>query len=209
MSIPGLNSFWLNYEFNLIEKYLNRDSWNSSDPMDALNSPQNLNLPAPTLPLISPTTVLNVNKANSLLLTANSGLNVQISLATEMKKMADLARDPTITGTHRSDLNNAFQDLYHQFQSITANTQYQGIKLLNGTFSARDLPLGSEVNPSGVLSVPGLENSNYFLQGLNLTLPDLSSDYKTGNGAQSFITADTRGMESNYLMGHFQLVICL
>lgn len=165
MSIQSLNKLWLNYEISQIQKNLGQ----KSSPLDALlQGASVLEFVGRQPKIVSPTTIQNVNNANSLLLTADSALNVQISIAEQMQSLAELASDPEVTGTHRSDLQNEFESLLKQFEFITNNTNYKGTKLLDGSYAAQEIYLGEGVNPSGFLTMPGFSDSSAYLESLKL-----------------------------------------
>ena len=84
--------------------------------------------------------VQNANDGVSLVQTASGALSEITNDLQSMRNLAVESLNATNSGTDRSDLNTQFQQLTQDIDSVAANTQFNGVNLLDGTFQNADLP---------------------------------------------------------------------
>jgi flagellin len=93
----------------------------------------------------------NANDGVSLAQTASGALS---EVTTDLQTMRDLAVESlnaTNSSTDREDLNSQFQQLAADINNVAANTQFNGVNLLDGSFQGADFQIGA--NAGQIISV--------------------------------------------------------
>jgi len=80
--------------------------------------------------------VRNANDGISLIQTAEGALNEVTNMLQRMRELAVQAANDTNTDEDRNYLNSEFADLRSEINRIANNTEFNGMKILNGTFNA-------------------------------------------------------------------------
>ena len=88
-------------------------------------------------------TIQNMNLGTSLLQVADGALNETQSSLMRMRELSVLSANETLTDLERRALNTEFQLLTSQINMIAQQTQFNGIKLLDGQHRAIELHVGS------------------------------------------------------------------
>ena len=88
-------------------------------------------------------TIQNMNLGTSLLQVAEGALNETQSSLMRMRELSLIAANETLTDLERRALDTEFQLLTSQINSIAEQTQFNGIKLLDGQHRAIELQVGS------------------------------------------------------------------
>ena len=86
----------------------------------------------------------NMNDALGFLNTAEGALATQTDLVQRMRELAMQAANGTLSDKDRGYLNNEVQQLLAEFQRVTTTTNFNGVKLLDGTFATTTLQVGAK-----------------------------------------------------------------
>jgi flagellin-like hook-associated protein FlgL len=87
--------------------------------------------------------VRNLNDAFALLQTAEGGVSTQIDLVQRMRELAVQGSNGTLGNQERSYLNAEMQALVEEFNRISSTTEFNGTKLLDGSFGTANVQVGS------------------------------------------------------------------
>src|SRR5580698_8331459 len=94
----------------------------------------------------------NANDGVSLVQTATGALS---EVTTDLQTMRDLAVESlnaSNSSTDRADLNAQFQQLVADINSVSSNTQFNGVNLLDGTFEGATFQIGANAGQSITVS---------------------------------------------------------
>lgn len=109
----------------------------------------------------------NVNQAQGMLTTAESAIDSQLNIVIRMRELAVQAANGTLTSTDRSNLNLELSQLFSEFQRITNSTEFNGTKLLDGSFGQKTLQVSAN-RDSGVdlvqMQIGDLSASKQFVK---------------------------------------------
>jgi flagellin len=84
----------------------------------------------------------NIEQANSMLQIAEGAGSSIEKIVERMKELATQASTDT-NASQRETLNNEFQDLKSEIDRIASSTEFQGTKLIDGSFSGKTLQIGA------------------------------------------------------------------
>jgi len=105
----------------------------------------------------------NASQAINLIQTAEGALNEIHSILARMRELAVEAASDNISDTDRSSLNTEFQQLKSEITRIAESTEYNNVKLLDGTFTRNTIDWSSTGSLTDVgvqeLVVSDIENS--------------------------------------------------
>lgn len=127
--------------------------------------------------------IRNINDAISTIQVADGALQVIDEKLIRMKELATQAATGTYTSDQRAIIDSEFQAMAHEINRISASTEFNGIKLLNGNLAASEHD-GSALEPTGKLKVHfGPSNSSledfYHIQIGGASLLDLKLGVRT------------------------------
>lgn len=128
--------------------------------------------------------VRNANDAIGFFNTAEGALSEMTNISQRLRELAVQASNGTISESDRGYLNLEAQQLIQEFDRIASQTEFNGSKLLDGTFSTRDLQVG--VNQGDTLSF-SLGDARANVMG---TLAIIS-------GTQHYLTSSAGAMTMN------------
>src|SRR5580658_7982260 len=117
----------------------------------------------------------NANDGVSLAQTASGALS---EVTTDLQTMRDLAVESlnaTNSSSDRADLNSQFTQLAADINNVAANTQFNGVNLLDGSFQGADFQIGA--NAGQIISVSSIASAATSAIGNYTTT--------AGNGAYS------------------------
>jgi len=123
----------------------------------------------------------NAADAVGLVKIADGAMNEYQKILVKVRDKALQAASDTQSVTGRAALNADVTALLQQAQDISQNTEYNGIKLLDGTFTGKKFQVGSAVGQTMTMSVA---NTDLTSQGLTATNINLNSQL----GANTAIT---------------------
>jgi flagellin len=92
--------------------------------------------------------VQNANDGVSLVQTAAGALTEVTNDLQSMRSLAVESLNATNSSADRADLNQQFSQLSQDIDSVAANTQFNGVNLLDGTFQGETFQIGANANQS-------------------------------------------------------------
>ena len=87
---------------------------------------------------------LNVNESLNLLRSADSGISSIRSVVSKLRSIAQESQSEEISAEERSDLQMEYDSLYKEIDFVLDNTEYDGVKLLDGTFGTKNVVIDSD-----------------------------------------------------------------
>lgn len=123
----------------------------------------------------------NANDAISLLQVAEGGMNEISNIIVRLRELSVQAASDTIGETERGYSDIEFQNLKEEVQRIAESTEFNGIKLLNGTGDQLEFQVGIKNDPM-------MDRLRYDASSANATIAALGLDadsVKTKLGAQN------------------------
>ena len=125
----------------------------------------------------------NTNAGISMLQTAEGAMGEIGNILDRMRELAVQSSSETLSSSQRSDIDDEFEELSAEIERISSSTEYNDIKLTDGTTSTIDVQVG--IN-SGTASQVSLSFSDVGADTLGV---DTSSiDLSTSSGASAAIT---------------------
>jgi len=95
----------------------------------------------------------NVGDAQSLLGVADSGLQSILDILITMKEKVTQAASDTLGANERDAVEAQLDDLAAEIDSIVAQTSYNSVALIDGTYSDKSIQIGSETTDTMSISV--------------------------------------------------------
>jgi len=126
----------------------------------------------------------NANDGISLSQTAEGALGVISDNLQRIRELAVQSRNATNSATDRAALNTEAQQLKQEIDRVASTTSFNGVKLLDGSFTNQDFQVGANVGET--ISVSGIVNAT------SANLGSSSTAQVTGAAATAF-TAITAG----------------
>jgi len=123
----------------------------------------------------------NVNDALGMINTADAGIAAQLDLLQRMREIAVQASNGTLSSGDRTALNGELQHLMSEYNRISSETEFNGTKLLDGSFSTRSLQTGAS-------------STHKYDVGLNNMMA--ASTFTKKAGTARFGTGTTNGVQS-------------
>jgi flagellin len=102
--------------------------------------------------------VRNAGDGLSLLGTAETALNEQTGLLLRIRELSVQAASDTNSASNRKALNDEVTELKGELDRIAQTVEFNGIKLLDGSFSAKEIQVGDKAGGTNRLAI-NLENS--------------------------------------------------
>ncbi len=110
------------------------------------------------------TAIQNLNNAKGIINTAESGLAEQTSLLQRMRELALQSANGTISQQDRQYLNSEFQEIYKEYNRLTAQTNLNGINLFDGSFSETSIQAGTQKGQTIALNVGSTRANEIFTE---------------------------------------------
>lgn len=136
---------------------------------------------------------LNISSTLGLLQTADSAISVQVDILQRMRELAIQGASGGLTATDRTSLTSQLQSLRDEFSRITNETEFNGTKLLNGTFGSKDIQIGSDSGDDLSISLSSLTASSVFSETVGSGSFSSVDDITVGDGPNDFTLADFDG----------------
>jgi len=130
--------------------------------------------------------VRNSNDALSLTTTAEGALGETTALLQRVRELAVQSANSTNSASDRTALQAEVNQLLTEVDRISTTTTFNGVKLLDGSFTAKDFQVGSESGETIAVTLEGAAKSDLGVHRLfgNTTDADLgSSSVKAGTTA--------------------------
>jgi len=126
----------------------------------------------------------NTAQGTSLIQTAEGAMGEIGSILDRMRELAVQSSSETLTSGQRSDIDDEFEELSAEIDRISDSTEYNDIKLTDGSTTSLNVQVGTDGSASSQieLTFSDVDASNL---GVDTTSVDLSS----ASGASSAITA--------------------
>ncbi len=105
---------------------------------------------------------INTNLSMGLLETASSAIDSQLDVLQRLREIAVEASSTTLTSEDRQNLQTEVQSLLSEFKRITSDTEFNGEKLLDGSFGSKRIQIGSGSTDSISLELGSLKASDIF-----------------------------------------------
>jgi flagellin len=143
--------------------------------------------------------VRNSNDGISLAQTAEGALNETTNILQRVRELAVQSANDTNNDSDRASLQAEVAQLKEELDRIAETSDFNGNKILNGDFLARDLQVGANVGETISVSIKGAGTGDLARQvrteyttvdDADLAAGDLTIAYRDGDG---FSTADVRG----------------
>ena len=131
--------------------------------------------------------VRNSNDGISLAQTAEGALNETTNILQRIRELAVQAANDTNNDSDRESLQAEVDQLKTELDRIASTTNFNGNKVLDGSFLSRDLQVGANVG----------ETINVSISGASTT--DLARQARYGSNAANFVNADTLGASADDL----------
>lgn len=107
--------------------------------------------------------IRNANDAISLSQTAEGGLSRITTALQRIRELAVQSSNSTNTGTDRNNLNAEATQLKAEIDRIANTTSFNGIKLLDGSFSSQAFQVGADI--SDTLTISSITDANLAALG--------------------------------------------
>lgn len=114
----------------------------------------------------------NANDGIALIRTVENALVEVSGMLQRMRELAVQASSDTKTASARASANNEFNQLQLEISRVSLNTRYNGAQVLNGSFSAKALQVGTESGETLEFSIGNVEASQigaFVIEGNNTT----------------------------------------
>ena len=131
----------------------------------------------------------NANDGISLIRTVENALVEVSGMLQRLRVLAVQSANDTNTTTERAFANNELDQLQLEISRVSLNTRYNGAQVLNGSFSAKSLQVGTESGESISFSIANVESSKlgaFVISGVNReAIPSTASGQALGNGVNT------------------------
>jgi flagellin len=104
--------------------------------------------------------VRNANDGISMIQTAEGGMNEVGNILVRFRELSIQAASDTITDTERGFIDKEVQQLHQEVNRISASTEFNGHKLLNGEGGSMDIQIGQNNRPDQDRFVYDVQKTN-------------------------------------------------
>jgi flagellin len=132
--------------------------------------------------------VSNVNQAISLVQTANGGVTQQVNLLEQIQNIADQAANGINSAQQLQSLQQVVSQLQTQVSTISSQTQFNGLNLLDGSFNGVQFQVGASEGQTIGLSIGSTAATQL---GVNQTSADPAGLYATDGSASGGVGDNT------------------
>lgn len=108
----------------------------------------------------------NANDGISLAQTAEGALDEVVNNLQRIRELAVQSANSTNSTTDRKALNAEATALISEIDRVAQNTNFNGVKLLNGTFTSQDFQVGADGGGSNVISITSITSSRTSALGV-------------------------------------------
>jgi flagellin len=132
--------------------------------------------------------VRNAQDGVSVVQVAEGAMNEIHNILTRMRELAQQAATGTLSSSDRSALNQEFQDLKSEITRISDTTEFNGLKLLDGTLSVNGISLQVGINNTSNDRITITGSTLADIDASALGLSGTQSSIETAANAQSMLT---------------------
>jgi flagellin len=126
--------------------------------------------------------VSNANEGVSLLQTAQGAVQQQIGVVQQLNSIAVQAANGTQTSQESTSLQSVFSQLVSQVSSISSQTQFNNVNLLDGTFTNKQFQVGANEGQTLNLSIGNTSATNIGLYSTGVAAATYSTGANAGSG---------------------------
>lgn len=105
---------------------------------------------------------LNTNQTINLIETAGSAIETQLDILQDLRDIALEASSSNLTSNERQQLQDEVLSLLDEYRRIIAQTEFNGTKLLDGSFGSKSIQIGANTQSSLSLRIGSLKASDVF-----------------------------------------------
>lgn len=105
---------------------------------------------------------LNANTAMGIVETADGALETQLDILQQLRQLAVEASSTTLTSVEREGIGEEVYALMEEFRRITADTEFDGVKLLDGSFGSKAMQVGSNFGNRISVDIGSIQASSIF-----------------------------------------------
>ncbi|RJR15180.1 MAG: flagellin FliC [Nitrospiraceae bacterium] len=131
--------------------------------------------------------VRNAQDGISVVQTAEGGMNEIHNILTRMRELSQQASTGILATSDRAALNQEFQDLKSEITRISDTTEFNGLKLLDGSLSANGVSLQVGINNTGNDRITVSGGSFNDIDASALGLSSTVSSIDSASNAQSML----------------------
>lgn len=95
----------------------------------------------------------NANDGLSLLGTAEAAISTQVDLVQRLRELAVQSSSDTNSSTNRAALNEEASQLISEFERVARTSEFNGVSLLDGSFTSKSLQIGANSSANDRISV--------------------------------------------------------
>ncbi len=132
----------------------------------------------------------NMNDSRGLLATASNAFYSQMDLLQRMREIAVQASSGTVTTNDRLNLNQELQGLMSEFRRITEETEFNGMRLLDGSNSTLKIHGGLKSTDSFQFDLPTSNTSQVFQEVSGSGRFGSATSFSSGGDAANTEMAD-------------------
>ena len=158
--------------------------------------------------------VSNVGDAKNVLAIAEGGLSDVLDVLMTMKEKATQAASDTLGSSERAAIENELDDLAAEVDAIVNRTEFNGNKLIDGTYTGKSLQVGPEPGDTmtvgiaqnhtaaslsvadGNLDVDSAANSSIALSRINAAINTVNSSIRSLGSVQSRLSITESSLSS-------------
>ncbi|MDN5793685.1 MAG: flagellin FliC [Brevibacterium aurantiacum] len=111
----------------------------------------------------------NAQDGVSLIQTAEGAMNETHAMLQRMRTLSIQAKSDTNTSSDRAAIQKEVGALLKEIDSTTTRTQFNGMNLLDGTFTGKALQIGANAGQTMSVSIKKMDTTGLSLTGLNVT----------------------------------------
>ena len=100
----------------------------------------------------------NANDAISLAQTASGAMQSIINNLQTMRSLAVQSANSTYSNANRASMNAEVQQLSSEIQRVAMSTKFNGVNLLDGTFTAQSFQIGANNTANSVIQLSGISS---------------------------------------------------
>lgn len=147
----------------------------------------------------------NINESLGLLNTADGALSVLTTIVQRMRELSVQAANGVLSSTDRGYLDKEFQQLLDEYTRLVSQTDFNGVKLIDGTFGTKSIQVGSNKNETIDLGLGSLRAQDVFTKKQGTGGFDATTWTNTSITSSAVYTTDTNndGIQDIITIGGF------
>ncbi|WP_166263154.1 flagellin [Marinobacter caseinilyticus] len=132
----------------------------------------------------------NANDGISLSQTAEGALEETTNILQRIRELSVQSANSTNSASDRSALQGEVNQLKQEVDRIASSTQFNGLNLLDGSFTAQSFQVGANANQTISVSVSGARGADL---GNNTVVGQSATSVSQGTGSVSVVATDLTG----------------